>query len=389
MGVLLCSYSLRVLLSAATVVTVLSYLGPYIRRATLRRQIYLSHKCQPIAKSCNKNLLLGIDVMLENIRATREHRFLELIRQRHHLFGNTFQSKQLLRPAISTVEPENIKAILSLNFKDYGIGHRLQRLGPLLGAGIFTTDGEHWATSRALIRPSFARDQVADLTEFEKLISELIALIPRNGDVVDLQQLFFRYSIDSATRFLFGQSVGSLKKTAQPDCDFAHAFDYAQEFLRMRKLLGPLAKFYKDPKADDCNEICRNFAQQFVEDAVNAVESEKDALERETSRGSCGITDQKYIISHELARRTSDRRRILNELMNVLIASYETTASLLSNMFFMLAKHPDVWARLRKETACLDGRAPTYEEIHGFKFLRCCMNECKLTMALNEHDFAK
>ncbi|KAJ6439047.1 Galactose-binding domain-like protein [Purpureocillium lavendulum] len=182
---------------------------------------------------------------------------------------------------------------------------------------------------------------------------------------------------DAADKLVVGQneSVGSLKKTAQSDFDLAHAFDYAQEFLRMRKLLGPLAKFYKDPKADDCNEICRNFAQQFVEDAVNAVGSEKDTLERDISRGSCGTTDQKYIISHELARRTSDRRRILDELMNVLIASYETTASLLSNMFFMLAKHPDVWARLRKQTACLDGRVPTYEEIHGFKFLRCCMNE--------------
>jgi cytochrome P450 len=382
-------YLYPVLLAAAALLTV-SFVSIRVRRAIVRRRFALSHGCQPIAKSCNKFPLLGIDVMLENIRATREHRFLELSRQRHALLGNTFESRQLLKPAILTVEPENIMAILALNFKDYGIGHRLQRVGPLLGAGIFTHDGEHWETSRALIRPSFSRKQVADLTQFEELLSELLSLIPRDGKTtVDLQDLLFRYSIDSATTFLFGQSVGSLKKSAQSESDLAHAFDYAQESIRMRKFLGPLSRFYSDPKADGCNKLCREFAQQFVDEAVRAVEPDQDCIEKDGLASSPRSKGQKYIFSHELARRTSDKRRILDELMNVFMAGYETTASLLSNLFFMLARHPRIWSKLRKEIAVLDGRVPSYEEVRNFKFLKCCINECEISMRQHKASSSK
>lgn len=45
----------------------------------------------------------------------------------------------------STVDPENIKAILATQFKDFDMGPlRINQLGPLIGHGIFTTDGKDW-----------------------------------------------------------------------------------------------------------------------------------------------------------------------------------------------------------------------------------------------------
>lgn len=86
------------------------------------------------------------------------------------VYGNTFTVKELQRSAILTIEPENIKTILSLKSRDYGISHRLELFKPLLGEGIFNTDGEHWVSSRALIRPSFVREQIANLSFLEELI---------------------------------------------------------------------------------------------------------------------------------------------------------------------------------------------------------------------------
>ncbi|KAH8651312.1 n-alkane-inducible cytochrome P450 [Xylariales sp. PMI_506] len=369
-------FSVTLFLLAAAVLVTSSALCGNIWCTILRWRFARSHGCRPIAKSCNKDPILGIDVILANIRATREHKALEASHQRHFLLGNTFASRQLLRQAITTVEPENMKTILALNFKDYGIGHRRERLKPLLGEGIFNTEGEHWAASRALIRPSFTREQVASLTEFEELIPGLFALIPRDGDTpVDLQDVFFRYTLDSATRFLFGQSVGSLKEPAQSEPDFTYAFNYAQEALRMRKVLGPLSKFYQDPKADRCNKVCREFTRQFVDEAVRVAEFDREAVQKGTSASQSEVDGRRYIFSHELARRTSDKRRILDELVNVLLAGRDTTASLLSNMFFMLAKHPAIWTKLRKEVANLNGQVPTYGELRNLKYLKCCINE--------------
>lgn len=244
---------------------------------------------------------------------------------------------------------------------------------PLLGEGIFDTDGEHWAFSRALIRPTFTRDQVADLTTFEELIQDLFLLLPGDGKtVVDLQDLFFRYTIDSATKFLFGQSVGTLKKS-ESDLGFANAFHYAQEAIITRGLLGPLNIFYRDRKADECNRICREFAQEFVEEAFHSVEARK----KEDDEKQTATKGRKHIFSHELAWRTSDKRRILDELMNVLLAGRDTTASLLSNLFFMLAKNPAIWDKLRREVAVLEGRPPTYDELRSLKYVQYCINECE------------
>jgi cytochrome P450 len=100
---------------------------------------------------------------------------------------------------------------LSTHFKDYALGPRRARVFiPVFGPGIFDTDGAAWERSRAMIRPNFARSQVADLDAFETHIAHLIDAIPRDGSTVDLQDLFFSLTMDSATEFLFGKSTNTL-----------------------------------------------------------------------------------------------------------------------------------------------------------------------------------
>ncbi|KAJ5717048.1 hypothetical protein N7488_002694 [Penicillium malachiteum] len=341
------------------------------RRSWARRQFAKAHGCKPIARSLSKDPFLGLDLLPGTLRAIKENRILVRSLENYKTHGNTFTVRELHVSAIVTIEPENIKTVLSLKFQDFCIAHRLKCMKPLLGEGIFDTDGDHWAASRALIRPSFNRDQVADLTSLESIFQDFFSLLPRDGEtVVDLKDLFFRYTIDSATEFLFGQSVGTLKKS-EAELGFADAFHYAQKAILMRGMLGPLEYFFPDRHAEECNRICRDFVQQFVDEAVNAVQT-KNA---EGEKPDPSSTRPKRIFSHELAAQTSDRTRILDELMNVLLAGRDTTASLLTNMFFMLAKNPMIWDKLRREVAFLEGRLPTYEELCNMKYVHCCMNE--------------
>jgi hypothetical protein len=63
-----------------------------------------------------------------------------------------------------TRDPRILKAILSEKFKDFSITEERGRaLGVLLGDGIFTSDGQSWRHSRALLRPYFRRPTTADL----------------------------------------------------------------------------------------------------------------------------------------------------------------------------------------------------------------------------------
>ena len=61
-------------------------------------------------------------------------------------------------------------------------------------------------------------------------------------------------------------------------------------------------------------------------------------------------SSHKYILLYEMAKEIRDPIRLRFELINVFLPSRDTTAALLSNIFFQLARHPKYWTQLR-ETA--------------------------------------
>jgi cytochrome P450 len=105
-----------------------------------------------------------------------------------------------------------------------------------LGDSIFTTDGQQWHNSRQLIRPMFVREKVADLPLVETHVRRLISLCGSgDGTAVRLDKLFFRFSLDASTHFLFGKSVGSLEREQS---EFAAAFDEVQRVQTLEGRLG-------------------------------------------------------------------------------------------------------------------------------------------------------
>lgn len=141
---------------------------------------------------------------------------------------------------IMTSDPENIKALLTGQFADYGKGEPFhQQWREFLGDSIFTTDGELWSASRHLIRPMFVRDRIVDTEIFEKNVQKLITLLggsssPTGSKIVELSGLYFRYTLDAATDYLLGEGTKSLDN---PTVRFAEAFRYVQakqaEYFRM------------------------------------------------------------------------------------------------------------------------------------------------------------
>lgn len=114
--------------------------------------------CQPPASG--NSGLLGIPAFLRLTKAVREKRWIDYLCDQFDIHGTTFTQIFLLRKIITTIEPENVKAVLATQFQDFGLGTRHEQFYPLLGDGIFTLDGAGWSHARALLRPQFTRDQV-------------------------------------------------------------------------------------------------------------------------------------------------------------------------------------------------------------------------------------
>jgi len=165
------------------------------------------------------------------IRSLHNHRTLELWRSLFSSYGTddspyTIETTIGLTRYILTADHQVIKSILATQFDSFGKGETFNyQWREFLGDSVFTTDGQEWHDSRQLIRPLFVNQRIGDLEIFERYTRKLINLVGGKGQEVDLAPLFYRYTLDVATDFLFGQTVGSLE---QPQVEFAAAIAEVQ-----------------------------------------------------------------------------------------------------------------------------------------------------------------
>lgn len=84
-----------------------------------------------------------------------------------------------------------------------------------------------------------------------------------------------------------------------------------------------------------------------------------------------------YTFLHALAGFTRDRKVLRDQLVAVLLAGRDTTASTLSWTIYELGRNPTAVSRLRQEILDVVGtdRTPTYADLKGMKYLQNVMNE--------------
>ncbi|TGO39454.1 hypothetical protein BHYA_0053g00070 [Botrytis hyacinthi] len=329
-----------------------------------RRKFAKQNHCLPPASYPHIDPFYGLDLFVSNVLAAREGKFIETTQKRFQSLGvNTYSSIFLGTDTINTIDAENIKTILATGFKDFELSSRRKTaMMPVFGKGIFALDGTEWEHSRAMLRPNFVRSQVADLDVFERHIQKLIKRIPENGNTVDLSKLFFMLTIDSATEFLFGESTETLDETKIDSAGhrYSEAYDYVS--------LGKLATLFPNKKYQDSIKYVHSYVRTYVDKAL--------ALQTSTPSQKSESTDQdRYIFLEQLAKSGYSASKIQAELLNILLAGRDTTASLLAILFMILSREQNVLEKLRKEIIGLEGRAPTFEEIKDMKYLKWCINE--------------
>jgi len=125
----------------------------------------------------------------------------------------------------------------------------------------------------------------------------------------------------------------------------------------------PRGGFYKDLK------IINSLIQPYVDRTLRLSLEE---LEKHSK-----TSDIKYTLLHALARFTRSRKKIRDELVNLLFAGRDTTAATLSWVFYELAAKPTVVSKLRKEIIEAIGldNIPSLEDLKKMKYLHHVVNE--------------
>lgn len=117
------------------------------------------------------------------------------------------------------------------------------------------------------------------------------------------------------------------------------------------------------------------FFDEFVAQAQKEQKEDKPGEEKPTPKHDDPKHRERYVFLRELLGVTSDPIQVRNELLSIMVAGRDTTASLLTTTFHILSRRPDVWKRLQSEISELDGEAPDYQTLRNMKYLKHVINE--------------
>ncbi len=241
------------------------------------------------------------------------------------------------RDAYFINDPAEIRRILVRQHGRYRKGPGFERVKMLLGNGLIVSDGDAWRRSRTMIQPAFSRANVHRLIGLMTRCTEergrRWATIAGQGGILNVTQETSDFALELILRAIFG-----------PDYD-THILASGDN---------PFAFLSQDPARDlrvvlKLREL-RELLQRIVDGRRGAVAGDDyDFLSvymNARDKAGTGFTDDE----------------LLDELTNLIVAGYETSAGTLNWAWYLLAGHRDAHRALASEAASVIPDAQAVDE---------------------------
>lgn len=293
----------------------------------------------------NKYSNLGFDIIPAPVVLSKIPRMLHnpipVVLENLKKYGDPYGVKMQDKMAIVTTRPTIIQHFLQKNHRNYHKSDiQTEKLAMFLGKGLLTLDGKEWLKQRRLIQPGFHRQRIEGIRGkmelsvaqfYEKLFAE-----KKENGVFNIHSEMMKLAFQIVSSSLFGSSASD-KQVAQ----LRRAIEVSQKSLIKLIRLPFLEWWFK-----------LSGSLQKALDLVNV--SSKDLLEIIGNRRSSGanngdLLDMLIEAKYEDTGKNMTDQQLLFELLILFVAGHETSANSLSWTIYLLAKHPDVLDKLRKE----------------------------------------
>jgi enediyne biosynthesis protein E7 len=261
--------------------------------------------------------------------------------------------------------PDHAKRVLADNAANYHKGIGLIHARRVIGDGLLTSEGELWKKQRKTIQPVFLAKRVAQqfgaiAEEAENLVARL--RVHQGGEPVDMREEMTGLTLGVLGRTLLNADLGAFES-------IGHSFEAVQDQAMFEMMsLGTVPIWSPLPK-----QIRFRRARKELQEITDALVAD---------RRKNPTADQDDVISRliESTREETDpevaRTRMRDELVTLLLAGHETTASTLSWAFYLIDKHPEVWERLHAEAVEVFSGGPlVYEDLHRLKYTSMVLDE--------------
>lgn len=254
-------------------------------------------------------------------------------------FGNVVAIRKCSgREALFINDASDVRELLVKHHSKYSKGPGFERVKMLLGNGLIVSDGATWRRSRTMIQPAFSRQNI------HRLIDEIINCckrrasvweeIAKRGEPLNITQEMSDFALELILRAIFGEDYEEhiVKDGDNPfsflSKDSSRDLRVVMQLRDLRKLLLGIIAERRDKPASGHYD--------FLSIYLSATDKNGNAF--------------------------SDGE-LLDELMTLIVAGYETSAGTLNWAWYLLAKHPvvdqclhDDAARTLSDSAVIDAQ---------------------------------
>jgi len=238
-------------------------------------------------------------------------------------FGDIYQASIYGDRVYAIRDADFANHVLVENWENYVKGQNIKRVALLLGNGLMVSKGDFWKRQRRMIQPAFNHESINPLI---KMIADVNARLlkkwqlgAQRNESINVTRDVSGMALEVVLRFVLGEDyerVGfhfDLLSQEQ-----ARDMTFATSFRALGKIIVELMELRRQSGAQS-------------HDALSMLMQARDPQTGEPMSG----------------------RQLTDELLTLIVAGHETTASTLNWAWYLISQHPDVEQRLFDEANTL------------------------------------
>ncbi|HEV3445991.1 MAG TPA: cytochrome P450 [Gemmataceae bacterium] len=250
--------------------------------------------------------------------------------------------------------PDLIEQVLvtqNRNFIKHFITRLLQRI---LGEGLLNSEADIWLRQRRLAQPAFHRSRIEAYGRVMVEFTENMLCTWKEGESRDIHVEFMRLALGIVAKTLLNADAGGEANTVASALEFL-----LKDFLYRWETLFPVPRWVPTPHNLRCKRARRSL---------------EGTIYKYIRQGRAAGVDRGDLLSMLLQVRDEDGSgmsdlQLRDQVMTLFLAGHETTANSLSWTWYLLARHPEVEAKLGKELQdVLGGRPPTVADLPRLRY---------------------
>lgn len=260
--------------------------------------------------------------------------------------------------------PDHAKHVLADNAAAYHKGIGLVHARRALGDGLLTSEGGLWRKQRRVIQPAFQHRRLAQQADL--IAAEAAAMVRRLREHTGGAPVDVVHEMTGLTLGVLGGAL--LDADLHAFATVGEAFGAVQEQAMFELAsLGSVPMWLPLPHQRRFRRARREL-QSIVDTLVAARGDDVEGRDDVLSRLIVSVAQE--------SDRQVGRQRLRDELVTLLLAGHETTASTLSWSLYLIDAHPEVRARLHAEAAeVLGDRAPGADDLYRLRYTTMVIEE--------------